>query len=1040
MIRPLIQNNPQEKHTYRSAVLFSLYVFCFYTVFYAASLAQNPSNLEWKTLETEHFVIHYHQGEERTAVLAEDIAETVYGPVTKLYNYEPDGKVHIVFLDNEDYSNGGAYFYANKIVVYATHLDYEFRNRTNWLKNVITHEFTHIVQLGAIRKYPRKLPGFYLQLMQYQEEYRSDVIYGYPEGIVSYFIPGTVIPAWFAEGVAQNQATGARFDYWDSHRDMILRQAVLNGNILSWTDLSVFDWDGLGNEMVYDHGYSIVRFICERYGEEKLREMTDAMTSPFKYNFSFAIKKTLGISGPELIKQWSEYIKKHYEVQTASIKKDLAEGKLLCEGGYLNIHPSWSPDGKKFLYISNKGQDYGIRSVFIRSSDTVEGGKVETVDEHTREDGEISPRGPDEPRRDDKAVVGGVSGNVAWLISPDSTYTLIYGKRNRANKYGGHLWDLYQYDFKTEKETALTKQFRARYPSPSSDGKKVVFVKNGSGTNNLGIFYSESKKTVMITHFDDGTHLYAPKFSPEDSLIVFSIEREGRSDIAVIQPDGSDMSIIFGSQQTDRDPVWSPDGKYIIFASDKTGIFNLYKYCVGDSSVIQITNVLGGAFCPAVSPDGLEIAFSHYGKRGLEIRTIGLDEYKKTVDPGIFKNGDLPESVHTDIKSLTSRSKDFEKAFTSTAFLPRIHIDYEVVKFGSYFMKGDMLDRQFLFAGAAVGLNLDRDIFALYENNIFRPTIFLEFYNQTRHVDKKEEYPDDDFIIYERIYNLTEVDVGLRYTYRDRHTFEPRLVFSNYNVRLDFSAYAPKDTLTHFRPEYTYSRGFQLSLGYRYKSFARNRDEIINPRSGRHLDVSLDRLYNFYLIGFKQSTILDELFEKYFYNQFRLSWREHIPVPQTKYHTLNLRLQLGLTDRKTDNFYDFYLGGFNQMRGYTFYSLEGRKAAMIQALWRFPIWRDINRQFLHLFFSRMYGGIFADMGRAWDKKALNFSTKGFKRDAGIEIRLDMYSFYGYPTAIELSTARKFDDVYIWDEEKSQMRKYNQRKWKFYFTLLFGHIN
>ena len=49
--------------------------------------------LEWKSIETEHFFVHFHDGAERTARVVANVAEDIYGPVTSLYNFRPEGKV-----------------------------------------------------------------------------------------------------------------------------------------------------------------------------------------------------------------------------------------------------------------------------------------------------------------------------------------------------------------------------------------------------------------------------------------------------------------------------------------------------------------------------------------------------------------------------------------------------------------------------------------------------------------------------------------------------------------------------------------------------------------------------------------------------------------------------------------------------------------------------------------------------------------------------------------------------------------------------------
>ena len=86
-------------------------------------------------------------------------------------------------------------------------------------------------------------------------------------------------------------------------------------------------------------------------------------------------------------------------------------------------------------------------------------------------------------------------------------------------------------------------------------------------------------------------------------------------------------------------------------------------------------------------------------------------------------------------------------------------------------------------------------------------------------------------------------------------------------------------------------------------------------------------------------------------------------------------------------------------------------------------------------------GVFADIGKAWNKKSLNWSSSGFKHDAGIELRLDSISFYNFPTMIEFSAAYGPDDIWIkhFDEENSKtvIIKDDQEPWKFYFNILFG---
>jgi len=226
----------------------------------------NHPELDWQTIETEHFLIHYHTETKRSAEEAAAVAEKIYKPVTSFYDFEPDTKTHLIIEDVDDISNGAAYYYDNKILIWALPLDFDLRGSHRWLNNVITHEFTHIIQIGAAMKYPRRFPASFIQLLNYEDEKREDVLYGYPNILMSYPLPGVSVPPWLAEGTAQFMYPGANFDFWDSHRDMIVRDRILHDNLLPFEAMNAFGKRGIGNESTYNQGFMFCSWMVEQYG------------------------------------------------------------------------------------------------------------------------------------------------------------------------------------------------------------------------------------------------------------------------------------------------------------------------------------------------------------------------------------------------------------------------------------------------------------------------------------------------------------------------------------------------------------------------------------------------------------------------------------------------------------------------------------------------------------------------------------------------------------------------------------------------------
>ena len=131
------------------------------------------------------------------------------------------------------------------------------------------------------------------------------------------------------------------------------------------------------------------------------------------------------------------------------------------------------------------------------------------------------------------------------------------------------------------------------------------------------------------------------------------------------------------------------------------------------------------------------------------------------------------------------------------------------------------------------------------------------------------------------------------------------------------------------------------------------------------------------------------------------------------------------------DFFDFHIGGIQYMRGYTFYSLEGRKAAMGQASLRFPLVPEVGQRLFHLYLDKVYGSVYGDVGKAWDGRwgeADNvFARGGPVRDVGGSLRLDLISYYSTPTRLEMNLAYGIDEVA------------DTSPWKFYLTVLFGYL-
>ena len=1044
--------------TCKLPTLSSRYVLLFILLFmslpfYAQPFDANHPELRWETIETEHFLVHYHQGTVRTANLVARIAEDVYPHITGLYGYHPKGKVEFVIRDTEDYANGGAYFFDNKIEIWAENLDYILRGTHNWLRDVVTHEFTHVVSLQKALKYGRHIPAGWFQVFGYEEARRPDVVRGFPNVLVSYPISGITIPVWFAEGVAQFQTADRRFDYRDSHREMILRDRVMTGHLLSLSEMNVFGKNSIGNESSYNQGFAFVRFLAQSYGDTVVARLADAAGSPLTVSFNQAIRKATGESAATIYQRWKQYLKKTYSTRLQTVQQHLLTGEPWVAEGIGDLFPTISPDGKQIAYLTTGKADYLSQNSLI----------VENL--NTREKITIAAK---------------VSGSITW--SPDSRY-LAYAKHAVEPGTGSLYNDIFIYDLQTEKEYRLTRSLRARNPDWSHNGNRLVFVVESDGLTNLFTlkigdlskaftgekfierYYDLTEHRVVaqvpaervknwrlyyrnvgfkgdslqqLTYLLNGRQIFHPRWSPDDSYIIFDTSIKFGRDIARIPATGGDITFLLNSRCDERYPSFHPTTGELLYACDETGIFNIYSLNLQTGEKKAYTNVVGGAFMPTMTPGG-DLFYAQYINQGYKIYRVPAAKSQPPENLAYIPDYEshIPRLTVNDQVETPRTPTPYRFRFPGVTLMPRLLLDYGTVKPGFYIYTNEILNKMFFFGGADVNRNKDYDLFGIFEFNLWKNSLFIEAFNQSANITDiatLEGYNAQPKI--DINFNLLEANIGIRghfLPWKLKKLFQARLAytFSLYRARIKtFSFVDPASgDLFVFAPlRYTYLRGHTLSLFLRHEHIQRDVDDAINPRKGRYVTLRIQREWNRFLNDFASDRVINiEQFTKYYYDRFEMNWEEYLTVPYTSRHTLSLQLRGGLIDAPVDSFFHFFAGGLVGLKGYPFYSVEGRRMLSGSVTYRFPLWRHINHQIFNIYFDKLYLGGFFQYGNAWSKGGIEFNN--FLSDVGIQLRLDTFSWYFFPTRIFLEAA------YPLKEHVNQGIRYPQ-EWKFYFGVLF----
>jgi len=583
-----------------------------------------PQNqLKWYTLESKHFLIHFQKGNSRTAQVVSRVAEEVYGPITKLYHHQPDSKISIVLIDRQDYANGATYFFDNMIDIWVPALDMPLRGTHNWFRNVITHEFTHMIQIQESMKRNRSVPAIYLQWLTYENVRRPDVLYGYPKGVITLPFASISIPGWLAEGTAQFQRIGLHYDNWDSHRDMVLRTRVLNHSLLSLPDMGNFSSKtSIEREVVYNQGFAFVRYLANRFGENVLYKLSKALSQKGVNDISKALKIATGTDGYTLYQQWTDTLQTMYGKAVRDLKWTPAD--TLEPKGFYNLNPVFSPDGRSVAYLSNKGRDTYRVDLYVRDLDNNSSKLAfKGVDNlHFDRDNTYS---------DGAAIHPGIKIDEAGIDFSPNGNRIVYSN-HALTKYGESYRDLYIYNLKTRKKKRLTHGKRIYEPSWNPKNETIAAVIQKDETENLVLFHVKNDSITPLTHFKNGEQIYKSSWSPDGRSLYYAAANLKKQAIYRYDVDTHDISTILKDNVDDsvdyRDPSVGPKGQYLYYSSNPDGIFNIYRLNIKNGQKEKLTSVLGGAFMPSVNQHG-QLVYAEYMADGYKISMAKLPSVLK---------------------------------------------------------------------------------------------------------------------------------------------------------------------------------------------------------------------------------------------------------------------------------------------------------------------------------------------------------------------------------------------------------------------------
>jgi Tol biopolymer transport system component len=906
--------------------------------------ASYPPWFHFRTISTARVSVHFHDGYEAMARQAASLADEILERHTRRYG-QSVGRVQVVIVDAQDDPNGFASPLPYPLVtIRAVAPDGSdgFGNHDGWLRLVLTHELAHVVHLESAHGLWRV--GRHLL------------------GRAPYLFPNSFAMSWMIEGLATYEETeGTAFGRGrNPDSRMVLRAAALDGRFPK-EDQAIYGLDAWpSGQTPYLFGEAFLRSLTEESGDTTMPTMArQHATQIIPFLDGRTVKKATGAG---LHRQWKTWAGQSMEAFAREVESrraaGLTESAAVTTRGVRQTGPRWSPDGQWIAYTSGTLERFPqIRLV--------------------RPDG-----------RDDRRLVlrSGGSG-LSW--TPDGR-EIVFAELQVHRTFAVH-GDLGAVDVATGRVRRLTRGARAYDPDVSPDGRTIVFARKLGDRSELFTVASDGRGDPRpVTSSVAAVEWGSPRWSPKgDAIVASRLLPGGWLDVVLVDPATGGVRQLTHDRAKDVEPTFTPDGAAVVFCSDRDGISNLHSLRLADGETRRLTNVLGGAFQPAVSPDGRWLAFSGYSSRGYDVHVAAFP-----LAPGAAADGEGPdEEAFVDTRPAPPPDPPASEArvepYRPWSMLwprfwsPWVDLGDDDDRLGAVTGGSDALFRHVWAAQVSYGIQSERlnaSGFYLYDR--FRTTLLVTGQDTT------DVYSDGRLRTQE--VNL-QASLPVRRTIRSIQTLSATYRFERQSV-LGSGDPDGRLSLGGIETAWTLATARSYPLSISPSEGGRLRLAWLHEAEGLGSDLPLDK-----------ATADARLYRRVFGARDVLAVRAS---GGTTWGSPRFERSFAVGGYPDASLFDIVRTNPAVLRGYPDNAFTGRRYAAANVEYRFPLfspqrgWRS-----LPVFLRHFRGTLFFDAAHAWSGA---FRLEDVKTAAGASIGVDSAIGFTLPATAEVTVARGFD--------------------------------